>query len=256
MNPYRCVCREGRFRGKRGLPTDDLGNILSLTVTSPTKASAEPVNWRRRPRKARRKGEGEPEEEKGRGGGKRPRGGREVGVGRRNTVAKGRRRPELTRPVARESALQAAGRAGAKARSGPVKEGSAECKGRRGGSEGTDGSSPRQTPGPKSGADSGFPRTTTLTLRGWGLRESLVPRVRYPAKGCSPRAATRGRPGADPALTLSSPRLSSLPPLLLLLNQFPGRLCPPGPLPETTSLPPQRHPYPPGSPLEPLKILT
>ena len=29
MNPCRCVCREGRFRGRRGLPADDLGIILS-----------------------------------------------------------------------------------------------------------------------------------------------------------------------------------------------------------------------------------
>lgn len=167
-------------------------------MTNPTKASAEPVIWRW-PGKARRKGEGEPEEEKkGRGRGKRERGGREVGVGRRrNTAAKGRRRrPELTRLVTRESALQAAGRASAKARRWACEVGSAECKGRRGGSEGTDGSFSRQAPCRTSGADSELPRTTTTTSRAWGLGESVVPRVRDRAKGCSPRAATRGRRGA------------------------------------------------------------
>ena len=137
-------------------------------MTNPTKASAEPVIWRRWPGKARRKGEGEPEEEKkGRGRGKRERGGREVGVGRRrNTAAKGRRRrPELTRLVTRESALQAAGRASAKARRWACEVGSAECKGRRGVSEGTDGSSSRQAPCRTSGADSELPRTTTTTSR-------------------------------------------------------------------------------------------
>ena len=78
-----------------------------------------------------------------------------------------------------------------------MKEGSAECKGRRGGREGTDGSSSRQAPCPTSGADSELPRTTTPTSRGWGLGESVVPRVRDPAKGCGPRAATRGRLGAS-----------------------------------------------------------
>ena len=187
-----------------------------------------------------------------------------MGVGRRrNTAAKGRRRrPELTRLVTRESALQAAGRASAKARRWACEVGSAECKGRRGGSEGTDGSFSRQAPCRTSGADSELPRTTTTTSRAWGLGESVVPRVRDRARAAVP-AQPHGGDGEpakgpqvwDPALTLSSPRLPSLQPPLPLLNQFPRRLCLPGPLPETTSLPPQRHPYPPASPLELLKIL-
>lgn len=143
-----------------------------------------------------------------------------------------------------------------------MKEGSAECKGRRGGSEGTDGSSSRQAlalpaePTPSSRGQRPRPRGAGV----WGSRWYHEPETRL-------RAAVPAQPHGgdwepakwpqvwDPALTLSSPRLPSLPPPLLLLNQFPRWLCLPGPLPETASLPPQRHRYPPGSPLELLKIL-
>ena len=156
-----------------------------------------------------------------------------MGVGRRrNTAAKGRRRrPELTRLVTRESALQAAGRASAKARRWACEVGSAECKGRRGVSEGTDGSSSRQAPCRTSGADSELPRTTTTTSRAWvwgsqwyhesetGLR-AAVPAQPHGGDG----EPAKGPQVWDPALTLSSPRLLSLPPPLPLLNQFPRRL--------------------------------